>query len=146
MNMNYQDYTAAAGRVLIASLFFLSGLDKLASPEATIGYIAASGLPLPTLAYGAALFAELVLPLALVLGVQVRVAAAALALFSLATAFGFHFALSDQNQFIHFFKNIVIAGGLMQLVALGGGRLSVNHWLASRRETPVAIETGRSYA
>ncbi len=37
MNMNHQDYFATAGRVLIASLFFLSGLDKLAAPEGTIG-------------------------------------------------------------------------------------------------------------
>lgn len=50
MEMNHQDYFATAGRVLIASLFFPSGLDKRAAPEGTIGYIAASGLPMPMLA------------------------------------------------------------------------------------------------
>ncbi|HRO27267.1 MAG TPA: DoxX family protein [Luteimonas sp.] len=133
MNKTLQDITAAAGRVLIASLFFPSGLGKLAAPEGTIGYIAASGVPLPTLAYAAALFVEIVLPITLVLGFKVRLSAAAMALFTAVTAFGFHFELSDQNQYIHFFKNIAIAGGLMQVVAFGGGRWSVDGWLASRR-------------
>ncbi len=101
---------------------------------------------MPTLAYAAALFVELALPLALVLGVQVRVSAAALAPFSLVTAFGFHFEPGDRNQFIHFFKNMAIAGGLMQLVASGGGRLGVYGWLASRREPTVAVGARRRYA
>lgn len=42
------------------------------------------------------------------------------------TAFGFHFNLADQNQFIHFFKNVAIAGGLLQVVAFGGGALSLD--------------------
>ncbi|RYD62674.1 MAG: hypothetical protein EOP58_12780, partial [Sphingomonadales bacterium] len=36
----------------------------------------------------------------------------------------FHNTLGDQNQFIHFFKNLAIAGGLLQVVAFGAGRLS----------------------
>lgn len=36
----------------------------------------------------------------------------------------FHDNLSDLNQFIHFFKNIAMAGGLLQVVAFGAGRYS----------------------
>ncbi|HTN96054.1 MAG TPA: LysR family transcriptional regulator, partial [Nordella sp.] len=43
-----------------------------------------------------------------------------------ATAIGFHANLADQNQFIHFFKNIAMAGGLVQIVAFGGGALSLD--------------------
>jgi putative oxidoreductase len=31
----------------------------------------------------------------------------------------FHPNLADQSQFIHFMKNIAIAGGLLQVVAFG---------------------------
>ena len=49
-----------------------------------------------------------------------------LTLFSLVTAAVFHNALGDQNQFIHFFKNIAMAGGLLHVVAFGGGRISLD--------------------
>ncbi|MDR0782019.1 MAG: DoxX family protein [Pseudomonadales bacterium] len=126
------DLIAATGRVLIAALFLLSGISKLGSAEGTIGYIAAAGLPLPTLGYAVALFMEIVVPIALVLGYKTRLSAATLAVFTVVAALCFHFQLGDQNQFIHFFKNIAIAGGLLQIVALGGGSLSLDGWRNSR--------------
>ncbi|HEY1181109.1 MAG TPA: DoxX family protein [Rhodocyclaceae bacterium] len=117
---------ATAGRVLLATIFLLSGASKLAAPAGTIGYIAAAGLPFPEVAYAAAVFVEVVLASALILGYQTRIVAAAIAVFSLATAFGFHADFADQNQFIHFFKNVAIAGGLLQVVAFGGGALSLD--------------------
>jgi uncharacterized membrane protein YphA (DoxX/SURF4 family) len=38
----------------------------------------------------------------------------------------FHRNLGDPDQVIHFFKNMAIAGGLMHVVAFGGGRLSLD--------------------
>ncbi|WP_404334792.1 DoxX family protein [Sphingomonas sp. MMS12-HWE2-04] len=119
-------YAPFAGRVLIAAIFLLSGLSKLAAPAGTIGYIAAAGLPLPELGFGIALLVELVGGALLVLGYRTRLVAGVLALFSVATAIFFHAALGDQNQFIHFFKNIAIAGGLLQIVAFGAGRFSID--------------------
>ena len=126
------DYAATAGRVLLAAIFLLSGFSKLAAPAGTIGYIASAGLPFPEAAYAAAVFVEVGVAIALIAGYQTRAAAAVIAVFSLATAFGFHFNLADQNQFIHFFKNVAIAGGLLQVVAFGGGALSVDAWLARK--------------
>lgn len=127
---------AAIGRVLLATIFLLSGLSKLTAPAGTIGYIASTGLPFPELAYAGAVLVEVAVAMALVVGYQTRIAATVIAVFSLATAFGFHFNLADQNQFIHFFKNVAIAGGLLQIVAYGGGGLSVDGWQArtSRRD------------
>jgi len=121
-----QGVVALIGRVLIAVIFLLSGLSKIAAPAGTIGYIQAAGLPQPTIAYGIAVVTELGAGLLLVLGYRTRIVAAWLALFSLATAFGFHHNLADQNQFIHFFKNVAMTGGLLQVVAFGGGRLSID--------------------
>ena len=115
-----------AGRLLIAPLFLLSGASKLADPAATIGMIASSGLPFATLGFALAVLVEVVGGLALIAGFQTRLVALAMALFTLAAAVAFHSDLGDQNQFIHFFKNVTIGGGLLQLVAFGGGRVSLD--------------------
>jgi putative oxidoreductase len=115
-----------AGRILIAAIFLISGVMKLAAPAGTIGYIQAVGLPLPELGLAIAVVVEIGGGLALILGYRTRAVAAALAVFTLATAVFFHFHLADQNQFIHFFKNLAITGGLLQIVAFGAPRLSLD--------------------
>ena len=119
-------YLATLGRVGIAAIFILSGFSKLAAPGATIGYIASAGLPLPQLGFAIALVVELIGGVALVLGYRTRLVAAILAIFAVVTAIAFHNTLADQGQFINFFKNIAIAGGLLNVIALGGGALSLD--------------------
>jgi putative oxidoreductase len=114
------------GRIAIAAIFVLSGLSKLAAPAGTIGYIQSAGLPLPQVGFAIALLMELGGGIALILGYRTRLVAAVLALFSIATALAFHNALGDQNQFIHFFKNVAMAGGLLNVVAFGGGAWSLD--------------------
>ena len=122
----WQPWVATSGRVLLAAIFVLSGISKLADPAGSAGYIASVGLPAPQLALWGAIAVELLGGLALIAGYKVRLVAAALAAFSLVTAALFHAQLGDQTQFIMFFKNIAMAGGLMQIVAFGGGRLSLD--------------------
>ena len=114
------------GRVLIAGLFVLSGLSKIVAPAATIGMIQASGLPFPMLGYVGSIAVELGASTALVLGFQTRLVALVMAAFTLVTAFAFHTNFADVDQFIHFFKNISIIGGLLQVAAFGGGRFSLD--------------------
>ncbi len=114
------------GRLLIATIFLVSGFGKLASPAGTIGYIASVGLPAPTLAYAAALAIELGGGLLLVLGYRTRLVALGLAIFSVVSALFFHSALGDQNQMFHFLKNLAMAGGLLQFVAYGAGAFSLD--------------------
>ena len=120
-------YLPLLGRLGIAAIFLLSGFSKLTAPEGTIGYIASAGLPLPTLGLVLAILVELVGGVLLVIGYRTRVVAAALAAFTIVAAIFFHAALGDQNQFIHFFKNLAIAGGLLQVVAFGVGRFSIDN-------------------
>jgi putative oxidoreductase len=120
------DVVTLVGRILIASIFLLSGLSKLAAPSFTVGYIASAGLPLPWVGYAIAVAVEIGGGLALIVGYQTRVAAALLAAFSIAAALAFHKDFADQNQFIHFFKNVAMAGGLLQVVAFGAGRFSLD--------------------
>ena len=127
-----QDAIALAGRVLIAAIFVMSGLGKITQPAASIAYITAAGLPLAPLGLAGSALVELGGGIALILGYRTRFAAAVLAVFAIVTALIFHSALSDQNQFIHFFKNVAVAGGLLQVVAFGGGRLSLDARLGRR--------------
>ncbi len=121
------DTTALVGRVLIGVLFLTAGLSKLAAPAATQAYIASAGLPAPVAAYFVALFVELVGSVLLLAGFRVRVVAAGLAVFTLVTAVFFHNNFADQNQMIHFLKNVAIVGGLLQVVAFGAGKFSLDH-------------------
>ena len=84
-------------------------------------------MPLPQLGLAIAIFVEIVGGVALILGYRTKLVATALALFSIATAVFFHSALADQNQFIHFFKNIAMAGGLLQVAAFGGGAVAIDN-------------------
>jgi putative oxidoreductase len=116
----------AAGRAMISALFLLSGVSKVTAPAMTIGYIQSVGLPAPALAFTLSAAVELIGGLALLLGFRTRITAGILFLFTLATAAFFHTHLADQNQFIHFFKNVAIAGGLLNVLAFGGGHISLD--------------------
>ena len=50
------------------------------------------------------------------------------------TAVSFHNNFADQNQMIHFLKNVMIAGGLLQIVGFGAGAISVDNRLSRERE------------
>jgi putative oxidoreductase len=114
------------GRIAIAAIFLLSGFSKLAAPAATISYIQSAGLPLPQVAFGIAALIEVGGGLALVLGFRTRIVATILAAFAIVTAFAFHNNFADQGQFINFWKNVAMAGGLLQVVAFGAGRFSLD--------------------
>lgn len=134
MNTHARDFSAAAGRVLVAALFLISGVGKMAAPAATKAYIAAAGLPAPDAGYVLALVVEVGFALALIAGFRTRVVALLMAAFTLVTALFFHAHFADQNQAIHFLKNVAIAGGLLQVVAFGGGAFSADAILGRHRK------------
>ena len=126
--MSATRYLPFAGRLLIGLPFLVSGLSKLAAYGATIGLIASSRLPLPApLAYAGAVAVEIGCGLLIVAGYQTRVVAMVLALFCVASAALFHANFADANQTFHFIKNLVMAGGLLQLVANGAGAISIDN-------------------
>src|ERR1700741_1649487 len=115
------------GRLLIGLPFAMSGFGKLAAYGKTTVMMAAVGLPVPPLAYAVAVLVELGGGLLLVLGYQVRPVAIAQAIFTIAAAVSFHNNFADQNQMIHFLKDVMITGGLLQIAAFGAGTFSVDN-------------------
>jgi putative oxidoreductase len=125
--MSATRYLPFVGRVMIGLPFAMSGLGKLAAFGATTAMISAAGLPVPPLAYAVAVAVELGGGLLLIAGYRAQAVAAVLALFALATAVSFHNNFADQNQMIHFLKNVMMAGGLLQIAAFGAGALSIDN-------------------
>ena len=119
-----QNLTDLAGRVLIALLFLLAGINKIGGYAGTQGYMEAMGVPgmlLPLV-----IVLEVAGAIAIILGWHTRLVAFLLAGFTLLSALIFHRALGDQMQFILFMKNVAIAGGFLFLVARGAGEWSLD--------------------
>ena len=114
------------GRILIGAPFVMSGLGKLTAYGATVGYIAAMGLPVPPLAFVVSVLIELGGGLLLLSGYRARAVALAMAVFCVVTAIFFHHNFADQNQMIHFLKNVMMAGGLLQITYFGAGAFSLD--------------------
>ena len=123
---NASDALSLLARILLALLFLGSGLSKLAAPAATQAYMAASGVPMVSLAYIAAVVAEVGGGLLLLVGYRARLAAFTLTAFTLAATVLFHSNMADQNQMIHMMKNLAIIGGLLNVAAFGAGRFSID--------------------
>jgi putative oxidoreductase len=132
--MNAIRYLPFVGRLLIGLPFVMSGFGKLAAYGPMTEMIGAVGLPAPPLAFAVAVVVELGGGLLLIAGFQARPVAVALALFALVTAVSFHSNFADQNQMIHFLKNLMIAGGLLQIAGFGAGAISVDNGLSKGRE------------
>jgi len=123
--INNSNYVAPVGRVLIAFMFVMSGLNKINNYGNTAGWMDAMGVP------GSLLPIVIVLEVlggaAIMIGWQTRIAASLFAAFSVMSAAIFHADFSDQNQMIHFMKNVSIAGGFLFLIVHGAGTYSMDN-------------------
>jgi len=128
---NTSGTVALIGRVLLAAMFVLAGIDKITGFEGTAGYIASVGLPFAELLTVVTIAVEIGAGLALIIGFQARIAALLLAGFTLAASVLFHnfWAMPAEQAYIQqlmFMKNLSVAGGLLMIVALGGGALGIS--------------------
>ena len=106
------------GRALIALLFLVSGVLKIAFHAPIVGAIAASGLPVAELGAWMAAAFEIAAALCLAFGVRLFATALALAVWCALTALFFHqfwaaTGFEQQNQFSNFLKNIALIGALL---------------------------------
>ena len=125
------------GRILLALLFLIAGINKLKAPAASAGYFAKLGFPATDVLVWVVIAVEIGAAVMLIVGWKTRWAALALALFTLVATFAAHrFWEFDgaqvANQMNHFFKNLAIVGGMIILAATGPGPLSVD----AKRRTP----------
>lgn len=115
-------FALVIGRILLAIIFIVSGVNKLRDVEQTGAMIAAAGLP-AQLAMPTGIF-ELVAGACLAVGILSRIAPLLLAGFTLLTILYFHGEVNDQMQAIQAMKNLAIIGGLLAVFAASQQRRS----------------------
>ena len=130
-------YTSLIGRILLGAIFLISGIGKIADPQGTLQYMQAMGITwATTLFYVGAIVVEIGGGLSLILGYWTRAGAMALLLFMIPTTLLFHTNFADQNQMIHFLKNLAMCGGLLYVASYGAGPLSLDADLGGPTREP----------
>ena len=123
---NLKTYLPPLGRLLMSSLFIWDGVRQLLSPSVFAQYFASVHVPLPNVAIWISIPIHLLGGTALLVGLKTRWEAALLALLCVATAFGVHMPIGDQDNMIHFYKNLVMTGGFLYVIAFGAGAISID--------------------
>jgi putative oxidoreductase len=117
------------GRILIVLIFLQSGVGKIQNFQGTAQFMASHGMvPYTNFFLVGAIFCELVGSITLILGYYTRFGAMVLLIFLIPTTIIFHTNFADQNQMIHFMKNVSMFGGLLVLLAVGAGRFSLDYF------------------
>jgi putative oxidoreductase len=121
------------GRVLIAAMFLLT--VWFGSPN--VGYLTSINYVSPDMMSLLARTAEWIIVVSLILGLGTRYGALLGLLFVvIATATAHRYWGYPQAvqlmQYTFLTKNLAVAGGLIALFVTGGGRISVDNWLADK--------------
>lgn len=112
-------YGYPAARIMLAAIFVVTGLDKLANPRDAVADIAEVGLPAPFLLAIVAGVVEVVCGVLLAVGWNAAWAACGLLLFLLPVTVLLENPLLSPGDFgalIDFLKNLAIMGGLLMVV------------------------------
>jgi len=129
---------ALVGRLLIASIFLMSGISKLTDLPGTVAHMTEAGIPYAQTLATVAGIAEVMGALSLIAGLLTRVGSAGLILFMIPATLIFHAFWNFEGkermpQMLNFMKNLAIIGGLAGFVAFGAGRFSLDHKLRRSR-------------
>jgi putative oxidoreductase len=126
LTLTSKDYLPALARLLLCSLFIWEGVVQLRDPAGTVSYFASLNIPAPQIAVWVSIAVHLLGGVGILVGFMTRWAAALLVLLCLGTAFGVHLPVGDVENMVHFYKNLVMAGGLLYVLAFGPGALSLD--------------------
>jgi putative oxidoreductase len=130
-------FVVPVGRVLFAAIFVLASFGHFSAK--TIGYAAAAGVPLASVAVPVSGIIALVGGLSVALGYRTRLGAWLLVLFLVPVTLMMHafWAVKDpmmaQMQQIMFMKNVSMLGGALLLAYFGAGPISLDARRASRK-------------
>ena len=112
------------GRILISSVFLISGFNKINQYDGTIEWMESFGVP--GILIIPAILLEIIGSLMIIIGYKTRVIATLFSIFCITLAIIFHNDFSDQMQLVSFLKNLALAGGFLFLVVSGPGKISLD--------------------
>ncbi len=133
-----QGATTVAGRVLLSAIFLMSAVgNKIPNFNAVAGVMESVGIPAPHLLLAGAIVFLVVGSVSLIVGYKARFGAVLLATFLALASFYFHAfwnfeGQAQQEQMIHFLKNLSMMGAMLFIFANGAGTMSIDAWLSSR--------------
>jgi putative oxidoreductase len=123
-----QNLLILLARLLIGTIFILSGSQKLSNIAAFVATMPQRGLP-DFLGYIAP-FVEVAGGALMIVGLLTRPACLIMIVFTLVASFSTHDYWASPpaqayNNFIHFWKNVSIMGGMLLLLATGPGKYAL---------------------
>lgn len=129
-----QKVAPLVARILLAHVFILSGVSKIARFGPTAQMIASVDIPAANLVLMLVIALEVGGGLMLLAGWQARWAAAAFCFFILCATMIFHpfwkaDAAAMPTQLNNFMKNFALIGGMLYVVVYGAGPLSIDNRL-----------------
>src|SRR5437870_4870895 len=122
---------ALLGRVLLCSIFLLSAVgNKIPHFRDMARVMAAEGVPAPQFLLVGAIVFLIVGSLSVIVGYQARIGAALLLVFLVLASYYFHpfwqlEGQAQQEQMIHFMKNLSMMGAMLFIMANGSGPMSL---------------------
>jgi putative oxidoreductase len=126
------------GRLLLATIFLMAAVgNKIPHFSAVAKVMESAGIPAPAFMLVGAIAFLLVGSVSVILGYRARIGAALLLTFLVLASYYFHpfwklEGQAQQDQMIHFMKNLSMMGAMLFLVASGSGAWSLDSWLARR--------------
>jgi putative oxidoreductase len=121
-----RDYLPTLARLWMCGLFIWDGVLQLRDPAGTVNYFTSLHVPSPNIAVWVSIAVHLLGGIGILLGFMTRWAAALLILLCLGTAFGIHLPAGDMENMTHFYKNLVMAGGFLYVIAFGPGAFGLD--------------------
>lgn len=128
------------GRVLLSTIFFMAAVGNKIPHFSNVAKVMESvGIPMPQFMLVGAIVFLIAGSVSVIVGYASRIGATLLLVFLVLATFYFHnfWALqghAQEEQMIHFMKNLSMMGAMLFLIANGAGPWSVDSWLAKRRE------------
>lgn len=123
-----RDAGLLAGRLLLVFIFLHESVGLIGNYAGAAAYMQKSGVP--SLMLPPVIALQLGGGLLVAAGLMTRYAALLFAGFCLLTAILFHWKFADQNQLLHFQKDLAIAGGFIVLACCGPGNWSIDRYFA----------------
>ena len=126
------------GRLLLCTIFLLAALgNKIPHFNEVASIMASAGIPAPRLLLVGAIVFLVVGSLSVIVGYKARAGAFLLLTFLVLASYYFHpfwklEGQAQQEQMIHFMKNLSMMGAMLFLVANGSGPMSVDSRLTKR--------------
>src|SRR6266550_8353859 len=130
------------GRLLLCTIFFMAAVGNKIPHFSDVARVMESvGVPAPQFLLAGAIAFLLVGSVSVIVGYKARVGAALLLTFLVLASYYFHpfwklEGQAQQEQMIHFMKNLSMMGAMLFIVANGSGPMSLDSWLHKRTTAP----------